>query len=134
LKKVLLIAGAVLSLAPAALAAPNSEGRFTRAFMRDNQPHRVYFRVACGGGDKTARVTLMMKTMEVSLRNGSPAVSEVEHFYYTREEDRSSCATAGAVGPRASGLPQELGALAAVWDRAGLQIRPSGVRSPGSLR
>jgi hypothetical protein len=79
----LILFGVSAFIASEALAAES--GRFTRAFMRDTQPHRVYFRVACGGGDKTARVTLQRKTMEVSLRNGNPAVSEIEHMYFNRK-------------------------------------------------
>lgn len=82
MKSALLIAALVLSAAPA-VAAPNSEGRFVRSFMRDSQPHRVYFREACGGGFKDAIVTLQGKTTVVQLLNDGR--SAVEHLYFTRK-------------------------------------------------
>jgi hypothetical protein len=77
-------AALVLAIVPVASAQTPELPRFTRAFRRDNQPHRVYFKVECAPANHSATVTLKGKTKTVNLVNkDGRRVSPLDHFYYT---------------------------------------------------
>ena len=73
-------AAVVMAFGGSVAAAPQRAGSFTKAFQRDNQPHRTYFQVTAEQGSKDCAVTLAQKTLQVSL--GTDKLSDVTYIWY----------------------------------------------------